>query len=213
MAKTINQIITELTSKGYNIKAIKRKDGGYLITKINGMKFKGATGNKVAREMVGVTLSSARKAQLERITASRYQYGKEVAKEYKRIATLWRKASLPKSAGKITYKKFKNLVKNEGLDEAMRYLGEKERYASGIAYSKNVQLLVEAIRKYANQLNGYKNANELFSLADEILALNMIKEDSINAIYYELYRFNRESLTEELILDVVKNVRSIIQED
>lgn len=211
MAKSINQIVNQLTTQGYDIKVYKRKNGGYLITKINGRKFTGATGNQFARQLVGETLSVARKTQLSSITAKRYQYGKDIYKEYKRITTLWRKTKLPKSAGKITFKKFQSLIKNEGMKEALKFLGEKERYASGIAYSKNVSLIVQEIRDFANKLTDFKNTSQLYELANDIEANSeQIRESDIIPLREELYRFNSESLTEELISDIISNIRSIL---
>ena len=208
---TIRNIVSELINKGYDVQYYVRKDGGILVRSINGQKFTGASGNVVARSLVGETLSERREAQLISATKKRMsfaeEYGQSAYKRYKEIATKWRKAQLPKSAGKISMKKFRQIAREKGVKEAMRILSEKEKYASGVAYSKNVIVLAENVRRYA-EMTDY---GEFEDLADEIEANDgNIKEDAIQPAYNELYRLNTEPLSDELVDEVIAHVKSIL---
>ena len=68
MNKSILEIIKELQASGRIVKYRKRSDGGYIITEINGVKYKAAQGNKVARQIANAPLSEFRSRQLKRIT-------------------------------------------------------------------------------------------------------------------------------------------------
>ena len=162
---TIRQIAKELTAQGYNVRYRVRKDGGILITKIDNKRFTGATGNKVARQLTGQTISEARRTQLERITRERTDV-ENLYKEYRRVKRKWTKGNLPKQAGNLTFKKFKRAIAEKGKEEALRFLGEKEKYASGIAYSKNI----EALASYVEQTASLIEVDEFYDLADEIRA-------------------------------------------
>ena len=203
---TIRQIAKELTAQGYEIRYRARKDGGVLITKINNQRFTGATGNKIARQMLGQDISEARRSQLERITSERVDV-QNLYKEYKRVKRKWTKGNLPKQAGKLTFKKFKKAIAEKGKAEALRYLGEKEKYASGLAYSKNV----EALAQYVEQTASLAEIDDFYDLAEDIRANDgNIRDEWIQPAYDELYRVNTEPLTDSLINDIVRNVRRIL---
>lgn len=203
----LRDIAKKLTSEGYQIKYRERKDGGILITSINGKKFTGGAGNIYARQLTGETLSSGRYIQLKTITAERTSLF-NLYKEYRKVKRKWTQANLPKSSGKLTFKKFKRAIQEKGKEEALRYLGEKEKYASGIAYSKNV----EALASYIEQLASFTEEDELYDLAEELRNnADTIRDEWIEPSYNELYRFNTEPLTEELVREVTRNVRRILR--
>ena len=208
---TIRQIAKELTAQGYEVRYRVRKDGGVLITKINNQKFTGASGNKIARQMTGQDISEARSTQLERITRERTDV-ENLYKEYTKVKRKWTKSKLPKSAGKLTFKKFRRQIAEKGKTEALRYLGEKEKYASGVAYSLNVKALADYVNMMANNLDtfGY-DGSDMYNLEDEIRANDgNIREEWINPAYDELYRLNKEPLTDALINEVIRNTKRIL---
>ena len=71
---TLRQIATQLQKAGHQITYRTRSDGGILITSIDGQRFKGASGNILARKMTGQELSSSRGMQLRKITYARRYY-------------------------------------------------------------------------------------------------------------------------------------------
>lgn len=203
---TIRQIAKELTAQGYEIRYRVRKDGGVLITKINNQRFVGASGNNLARQMIGQDISKARSTQLERITRERTDV-ENLYKEYRRVKRKWTKGNLPKQAGKLTFKKFKRAIAEKGKEEALRFLGEKEKYASGIAYSKNV----EALAEYIESTFAFVDMSPLYDLAQDIRNnADKIRDEWIQPAYDELYRLNNEPNTDELVKEIAINIKKIL---
>lgn len=220
MAVTIIDIISQLQSLGNKITYIKRKDGGYRITSINGIKYKGSSGNTVARGMAGATISKAREVQLERIQkANRRVKGKikkksplpdDIKKQLHRIQRKWRREH-ETSEGFITTAKVRWLIEHYGLDEARKSLNNMERYASGLAYEANVLALAERIQKF---LNSWYDI-ELDKTRNNIIAKkNEFKEkwiEPINRIMYELDKLARAgSLTHDDVRQASRNINRII---
>jgi hypothetical protein len=61
--KTID-VVRILQSAGHSVQWRKRTDGGIIITSIDGVKYKAAEGNKIAREMTGLALGENRQRAL-----------------------------------------------------------------------------------------------------------------------------------------------------
>ena len=209
---TIREIASKLASQGYSVRYRVRKDGGVLITSINNQKFTAAAGNKVARQIVGENISQKREVQLEKITRERTDV-ENMYNQFRRVKRKWTKGNLPKTAGKLSFKKFKRAIKEKGKEEALKYLGEKEKYAVGIAYSKNVQALADYFDQLATSLDAMgEDGSEFNDLADLIRANDgNIRDEDLLPAYEEGYRINTEPLTDQLIKDIVRNVRRILK--
>ncbi|MBO7731107.1 MAG: hypothetical protein J6S67_01090 [Methanobrevibacter sp.] len=211
---TIRETIKALTSEGHTVSYYIRKDGGVLIKSIDGRRFTGASGNIYARTLTGQTLSEKRSAQLERITytgkrAKAYIQDREVKKMLQRVQRKWRKA-FPRENGEVpavgrkTAKGVRWSLEHRGKEETIRLLSEAERYASGKAYSKNIEQLAMHIEDYASKTG----SEELLQLAQDIRDNAwMIREDSIKPAYEELYKLNDGVPPEE----VARNTRRILQ--
>ena len=74
----VKSLVSELLKRGYDVTYRIRKDGGILITSIDSHKYKGATGNRVARMLLGEELSARRKQQLTKITRERVKRPRKV---------------------------------------------------------------------------------------------------------------------------------------
>ena len=48
---TLREIVNELRAQGHQVEIYNRKDGGILVKSIDGMSFKAAEGNTLARQM------------------------------------------------------------------------------------------------------------------------------------------------------------------
>ena len=156
--------------------------------------------------MIGQDISKARSTQLERITRERTDV-ENLYKEYRRVKRKWTKGNLPKQAGKLTFKKFKRAIAEKGKEEALRFLGEKEKYASGIAYSKNV----EALAEYIESTFAFVDMSPLYDLAQDIRNnADKIRDEWIQPAYDELYRLNNEPNTDELVKEIAINIKKIL---
>lgn len=216
MAINMRQVVNLLKGQGRNVQFYVRKDGGILIKSIDGMKFTGAKGNIYARQVTGTTFSTARAEQLHKITytgkrAKAYIEDRTIKKMLQRVQRKWNKAfrkGLEKgetpAVGRKTAKGVKWSLEHRGREETIRLLKEAERYASGMAYQKNVEILAMFVEDAGNK---YKS-QELLDLANSIRDNAwMIKEDSINPAYQELYKLN-DGLSPQ---DIARNVRRILQ--
>lgn len=194
----LKTIIAALQGQGYSIEYRTRKDGGVLITKINGQKFRGAKGNAMARMLTNQPLTEKRRSQLNRITTTgkramnRTPQDPEIKRALERVQRKWNKAFPHKrgespSVGRVTSKKVNIYLQKYGKEETLRMLEERERYAQGKAYSKNVEILAQFVRSAGESLS----SKDLISLADLILENAWkIEESSIAPAYHELYKLN-----------------------
>lgn len=215
MAKTTIQLVNELASAGHQINFYVRKDGGILIRSIDGQHFTGAKGNIRAREMTGQILSEARAKQLSYATEVRLhpvkgvQVKDSIRQEYLRVKKMWNKAfkskaGKPHPAGYFGWKRIKSSIKQYGEAEALRRISEAEKYASGIAYSKNVQILVSFIRDAGAKYN----SQELYALANDVEQnAYSIREEWVYNAYKKLYDLNDGIEPKQVAQDVRKILR------
>ncbi len=208
---TIRETIRQLQREGHSVTFYERKDGGVLIRSIDGRKFTGAAGNLYARALTGQKFSTKRAAQLGRITWSGKRAKSQISykdidikKKLERVQRKWRKAFKDQpELGRKTAKQVKWNIENLGRAETIRRLEEAERYASGKAYTKNIQYLIVKIEEAAKKLH----SQELQSLADDIRRnAYKIKESSIVPAYDRLYDLNHGDLP----VDVANDVRKIL---
>ena len=209
---TTLEVVRTLQTQGHKINFYIRKDGGILIRSIDGEKFSGASGNKRAREMIGQPISEARLSQLKYATRSRrikVSLDEEIEREFQRVKKKWNKAfkskkGKPHPAGYFGRARINYLLKKYSKKEVLSRILEAERYASGIAYSKNVQILATQI-KNAGELH---RSQELIKLANDLIEYAYtIKEEWIQPAYDELYKLNAGVPPKE----VAKNTRAILR--
>lgn len=211
---TMRQIVSKLESQGHRVSYYVRKDGGILIKSIDGERFTtGASGNIRARQLLGVDISEARSKQLEYATRQRgrprFKLEDEIEKEYQRVKKIWRrkirsKKGEPHPAGYFGKSRIEYAVKKFGKEEALRRIREAERYALGIAYSKNVEYLITMIRDAGIKLN----SQELIQLANDVQEnIYNIKDEWIKPAYDELYKLNTGASPK----DVASRTRRILR--
>lgn len=194
---TMIEIVRQLQAQGHEVDFYVRKDGGILVKNIDGERFPtGASGNARARQIVGANISEARIQQLKYATRSRKvkkpALDDEIAKEFARVKKKWNKAfkskgGKPHPAGYFGWNRIAYSIEKFGKEEALRRIKQAENYATGIAYSKNVQILAGYIKDVASKTN----SQELMQLANDLLEnAYSIKEDWILPAYQELYKLN-----------------------
>lgn len=212
------QIVNELVQGGHQVDFYIRKDGGILIQRIDGQHFVAAKGNARAREMVGASLSEAKIKQLKFATGTRKELRSKGLKnirlpdslweEYKRVKKIWNKAFKAKGgkahqAGYFSKASMRKALRDYGEEEVRRRLGEREKYASGIAYSENIRHLVDYIKMLASNIK----SNEFIQLANDIQDnAQSIREEWIVPAYEALYKINKGVSPKQ----VAQNVRHIL---
>lgn len=119
--------ISELKAKGYKIKYKKRSDGGYLVTEINGVKYKGASGNAVVRSITGKHLTAKETAQrtsaLRQAHLGATEAGAKKGQTYK-YRSGPRKGETAIKTPRITKEQRKLLRK---LNKRLRQMGSKQK--------------------------------------------------------------------------------------
>ena len=208
------EVVQQLQRQGHSVSYYVRKDGGILIKKIDGMNFpSGASGNAYARQLTGATISEARTKQLKYATRQhvrkKMSIDDEIDKEYKRVKKKWDKAfkakeGKPHHAGYFGKGRIEYTIKHHGKKEALRRIREAERYASGIAYSKNVAILSTFVRNAGIQYN----SEELIQLANDIDEnAYAIREEWIDKAYDALYKLDKGKPPKQ----VANSVRKILR--
>lgn len=194
---TMLETIRKLQSQGHEVEFYVRKDGGILVKRIDNERYPtGASGNARARELAGTSLSEARTKQLK--YATRQRKGKktsideDIEREFQRVKKKWSKVfrakkGKPHPAGYFGKGRIRYALEHYGKEEALRRIREAERYASGIAYSKNVQYLVFYIKQASIDYKSPELAQLARDLEDNAYA---IEESWILPAYEELYKLN-----------------------
>lgn len=204
-------IVKQLISAGYNIEYYVRKDGGILIREIDGQKYTGAKGNKIARSMVGATLSEAKQTQLawnvkkliKGVKKPKNKIADDLEEQLKKTQKAWRKNKV--KSGRITKRKLRQYIKMYGEDEAMRYLQRAEKYAQGFAYVENVEALANAVSRLGLQYEKYKN--DFNDIAEGMLSIKeYFLEDWISKCYEVIYRCQQRAMTP---LECLRNLTRI----
>ena len=196
MAKqmTTRQVASTLTNRGYSVTYRVRKDGGILITSINGQKYKGASGNKVARNLVGAEakLSVAREQQLKTIkppkgTMVKVTLPETLKAKLKEVQSLYKKYKVPMKQGRITARIAKKIYKEEGLQSAYTKLERASRYAEGYATEATIQALVDYLKTEALLLDAESQGLIEGFISDILINAENIRDEAIYPVYKILY--------------------------
>ena len=201
---TIKQVIKELTNRGFNISFYKRKDGGVRITRINGDTFRGSTGNKKARSIIGVSLTEGQERALSRLTTPkgkgnynkrrRTPIDKETRQRISKLQRVYRKTG--KTEGKPTIRNYRWVLKHKGKEEADRLLRQSERRILGYAYTENVDALLSRMAMDISKLEGKEDISYLRQAYNQIENQRMAFPDrKIYPIYELLYELEKGLMT------------------
>lgn len=198
----IKDIIKELQELGMSVSFYKRKDGGIRITRINGERFSGSTGNQRARNIVNAPLSEAQTRALSKLTTPkgkgnynkrrRAQLDEETKNRIRNLQRKYRKAG--KKEGKPTQRNYRYILKTKGKKEADRLLAQAERRILGLAYTENVDALLARLASDLHKKKD-KTMKEAYNKIKEYR--DNFKEKWIPWIYEILYDWERGLLTGE----------------
>ena len=188
MHLSLIEIIKLLQSQGHEVEYTHRKDGGYIIRRIDGRKFSQKVGNTIARTMVGAELSQARQVQLARIRlpkGKKYTKLEEVPEDIKKalrkVQRAWRKKH-PDIRGTASMRNVRWHMRTHGKEETLKALDKSFRYSQGLAYIDNVNFLLQRIK---NDLD--KEPNSAMQSIYELIerkALDM-KEEWLQPLHYD----------------------------
>lgn len=216
----VKDIVEELRKMGIKVEARKRTDGGYVITRINGVSYSGAKGNQAAREMLGITLSEARIKQVNYNVDKYIKKHKKVKtldedmkKKLRKVQRTWKKNKVGGEAH-VTARKVKWYVKEHGQEAAKEYLEKMERYGSGLAYEENIEYLAQYIEDIARglKLTNQKYADKFYQLAEYIRSkMSSFKEDWINRIYQVLYTIFELGFEDSTLEAALTTIYTIVQ--
>lgn len=203
-------IIKKLINEGHEVEYYHRKDGGYIIRKIDGAHFSGKTGNTIARRMVGATLSQARQVQLAKIrTPKGKRWSKlapipeDIKKELRKVQKAWRKKHLDIS-GTATTRNVRWFLEHHGREATLQSLDKSYRYAQGYAYIDNV---LHLINKIENDLT-IEDDPDMEAVVQLIKNRMMdFKEEWISPCYQELYEWEKGAISGQ---ECARRIRAII---
>lgn len=137
----------KLQEMGYTVSLSFRKEGGARITKINAESFKGSSGNVRARQILGVELSEAQTKHLSKIKQKKGVFGKkklepldpELIKLQNKINRGFKEIG---QTARVTRKKIRYRLENEGYEETKKYLERVLRYTKDYAYDESIEALI-----------------------------------------------------------------------
>lgn len=212
---TLRELVNELRAQGHQIEYYNRKDGSILIRSIDGVDYKGASGNTMARAIGQTTnlnaeLSQARKTQLKIIKpkGKRSKLPKALEVKLKKVQKLYNKNKIPISQGRITKKQIRKIVSEEGEKAAMKKLTQAQRYAEGYATNATIDAFLTAIQSYRKLFQqGSQEHEALKKIENDIrMSSGIIKDETIYPAYKRLYDIKKGN-----VLDVVDDVRKILR--
>ena len=212
---TLRQLAKAYRDQGHKVEYYNRKDGSILVRSIDGVEYKGATGNAVLRALgkpldLNADLSQARKTQLKIIKpkGKRTTLPKALERKLKKVQELYNKNKVPISQGRITKKLIRQILAEEGEEVARKKLTQAQRYAEGYATNATIDAFLTAIQSYRKLFQqGSQEHKALKKLEDDIrLSSGIIKDEYIYPAYKRLYDIKKGS-----VLDVVDDVRKILR--
>ena len=215
------EIIKELQKQGNAITYRKRNDGGYIITQINGSHYKGASGNNIARDMLGgkAQMSSKmltqRKSNVERyIKIPRTKTGKlkrskivenltkEEKKKIRELQYLAKKSKMKSgiNAGTISRLTARKYKKKFGSSMLEIELNKRIRYYQGYAYTDNVQSIIDRLSRTLLMFQN-KKIQKMITASIYHLNVNLknVKESYINTLYQKIYELEKIKSTASAI--------------
>lgn len=161
----LKDIIKELQEQGFVVKFRERSASegkGVRITSINGVHYTGSKGNEEARAILGLKLSTAQTIHLAKITTPKGQFGhkkkepidENIKKQIRSLQRKFKKRGIKE--GMPTLRNYRYVKEKYGVEEANRLLEGAGRYVKGIAYIKNIQMLIERMN---NDLTSSNDSN------------------------------------------------------
>lgn len=202
---TIEALISQAKEQGMNIKATKRKDGGYIVRAIDGTKYTGKEGNKALRNIMGTSLSQAqieqRRAnrveieQLKKLEPFKNTYSDKLLKEAAKTKEFVEK-SLAAQGLNGSWNPFKSIeyYKSKGYDEerVAEMISNIRTKAAGFAYADNVEAFIMSAWQLP-LFQGDNGAIRYYKLK-YLSAMQQMRITDLNILLEELYKVKNDTM-------------------
>lgn len=218
--------VVKAFSKVYDIEYIKRKEGGIIIISINGVKYKGKSGNVYFRKLTNTTLSTAQKEAIRAGSSKKKEIakakaqglpkprkakkikpiklGKQLSKRLRKTRKAFNELdeNQKRIVGTPTRKKVLQSLKREGRKATIQKLKEAERYAKGKIYSAQLDFMITRIEE-----TGEMRGEDVSELVEFLRShKNSFYEERFIAFKEELYKWESNMISYETFLETTKQI-------
>ena len=218
--------VVKAFSVRYKIEYVKRKEGGIIIKSINGVKYKGKSGNVYFRKLANATLSNAQKEAIRAGSSKKkaiaeakekglpkprkarkkkpLKLGKQLSKRLRKTRKAFKELdeNQKRIVGTPTRKKILQSLKREGRKATTQKLKEAERYAKGKIYSAQLDFMITRIEE-----TGEMRGLDVSELVDFLTShKNSFYEERFIAFKEELYKWESDMISYETFLETTKQI-------
>ena len=218
--------VVQAFSKVYDIEYIKRKEGGIIIKSINGVKYKGKSGNVYFRKLTNASLSTAQKQAIRAGSSKKkaiaqakekglpkprkarkkksVKLGKQLSKRLRKTRKAFKELdeNQKRIVGTPTRKKILQSLKREGRKSTIQKLKEAERYAKGKIYSAQMEFIIKRIEETAEM-----RGEDVSELIDFLRThKNSFYEERFIAFKEEMYKWEINTKSYQSFLETTKQI-------
>ena len=218
--------VVKAFSVRYNVEYVRRKEGGIIIKSINGVKYKGKSGNVYFRKLTNTTLSTAQKEAIRAGSSKKkaiaeakeqglpkprkarkkkpVKLGKQLSKRLRKTRKAFNELdeNQKRIVGTPTRKKILQSLKREGRKATTQKLKEAERYAKGKIYSAQMEFIIIRIEESADMRG--EDVSELVEFLRS--HKNSFYEERFIAFKEELYKWESNMISYETFLETTKQI-------
>ena len=218
--------VVKAFSVRYNVEYVRRKEGGIIIKSINGVKYKGKSGNVYFRKLTNTTLSTAQKEAIRAGSSKKkaiaeakaqglpkprkarkkksLKLGKQLSKRLRKTRKAFKELdeNQKRIVGTPTRKKILQSLKREGRKATTQKLKEAERYAKGKIYSAQMEFIIKRIEETADM-----RGEDVSELVDFLRShKNSFYEERFIAFKEEMYKWEINTISYETFLETTKQI-------
>ena len=218
--------VVKAFSPRYNVEYVKRKEGGIIIKSINGVKYKGKSGNVYFRKLANATLSNAQKEAIRAGSSKKkaiaeakekglpkprkarkkkpLKLGIQLSKRLRKTRKAFKELdeNQKRIVGTPTRKKILQSLKREGRKATTQKLKEAERYAKGKIYSAQMEFIIKRIEETADM-----RGEDVSELVDFLRShKNSFYEERFIAFKEEMYKWEINTKSYQSFLETTKQI-------
>ena len=218
--------VVQAFSKVYDIEYIKRKEGGIIIISINGVNYKGKSGNVYFRKLTNTPLSTAQKEAIRAGSSKKkaiaeakekglpkprkarkkkpLKLGKQLSKRLRKTRKAFKELdeNQKRVVGTPTRKRTIQSLKREGRKATIQKLKEAERYAKGKIYSAQMEFIIKRIEETAD-MRGEDVSELVYFLRSH---KNSFYEERFIAFKEEMYKWEINTKSYQSFLETTKQI-------